>query len=203
MNKNIDFDINKAITLANNEFIIDSYEGVLTINPAGKGYFVITNFRFLYFADAKDKKSSSIAVTQCDINKIGGIKSEFGKRVNMIQSIIALIVFMVGIFLFGLLLRDFFLYDFSIIASFQLPMFILSCVLTITGLFLLIFSKRKMFSLSILTFPSETLISFTSSFFRSPNQGKIIIKPTASTFTMIKEMGKTILNAQQIHQGKL
>ena len=60
-----------------------------------------------------------------------------------------------------------------------------------------------MFSLSILTNPKETFVSFTSSFFKSPNQGKIIIKPTSTTFTMIKEMGKAIINAQQIRQGRV
>jgi len=201
MNSTIDFDLDKAIVLADNEFIIDSYEGIVTINPVGKGYFVITNYRFIYLAVTKDKKSSSIAVTQTDIRNVSGVKSEIGKRANMIQKIIALVVFFAGILGFAFILRN--VFSLGIGFGEQLPLLIICGILTIVGIFLLIFAKRKMFNLSILTNPKETFVSFTSSFFKSPNQGKIIIKPTSTTFTMIKEMGKAIINAQQIRQGRV
>ena len=55
-----------------------------------------------------------------------------------------------------------------------------------------------MFSLEILkNTNSSSLVSFTSSFFRSPNKGKILINPSRSTLPMIKELGQAIIEAKQ------
>lgn len=201
MNRALDFDLSKAIILAKNEIIIDSYEGFETINPVGKGYFTITNHRFLYFATSKDKLSSSISVTQWDINGIGGIKSEFGKRANILQVLIGYVLLIIG--LVGLSYVAFRFFNSNLSFKKQLEFIIPSISVIILSILLIVFSKRKMFSLEVLTnSSSSTLVSFTSSFFRSPYKGKITIKPSNSTFSMIKEIGKSILDAQRFqNQG--
>ena len=200
VDRSIDFDINKAVTLAHNEVIINSYEGFETINPRGKGYFAITNFRFLYFAVSKDNLSNSISVSQWDINGIGGITSEAGKRVKIIQRIVAIVLLLAGITGIGYSLYRVLIFNFTL--TIQLPLLIVSGVALLVSMFLFIFGKHKMFSLEVLTNTASTsLVSLTSSFFRSPNDDKILIRPSASTFRMIREIGKTILEAQQFHKN--
>lgn len=200
MNNIIDFDITKAFILADKELILDTYEGFETINPVGKGYFVITNQRFIYLAVSKDNKSNSIAVTQWNVDGIGGMKSEFGKRVNMIQFIIASLILILAIGGFAYTMVRFIASSISL--TNQLQFLIPTLIAFVISILLFVFSKRKMFNLEVLTkTATSTLVSFTSDFFKSPNQGKIIIKPTSSTFNMIKELGKSILNAQNIKRN--
>ena len=141
-NNNIDFDINKAITLTKSEYIIELYQGF------------VTNYRFLYFAVSKDKQSNSIAVTQWDINGIGGIKSEIGKRVSTIQSIIATFTLLLSFTGFIYMFINYFANNLAI--SKQLWLLIPSGIIFILAIFLFIFSKRRMFSLEVMTKSSFT-----------------------------------------------
>jgi hypothetical protein len=196
--KQVYVNIKDAVKLASDEVILETYEGFEIVDPVGKGFFTITNYRFIYYASSKDKDSDSVSVTEWPINQIGGIISEMGKRVNIVQKIIAIVLFVLGMSFLGYSMYLFFntkVINYIFISG--------GCAAIITALFLYIFRKRKMFSLEVYTKTNRSsLLSLRSSFFKSPNHGKIKIKPNSTTALMIKELGKAVIEAQQFRKPR-
>lgn len=194
MSKNdLSIDINDVVVLANNETVLETFAGFEIVEPLGKGYFTITNRRLIYYATFRDKLSNSIAVRECALEDVGVISSEYGKRTNKIQKTIGLIIFFIG-----LILSAYGVYNYAIEElEYGLPALIVGGVFFLTGLIVILTSKRKMFSLEVFTnTPHSNFVSLTSDFFQSPSRGRIKIKPNRETSMMIKELGKYVLEAK-------
>lgn len=54
MNKNDTNDLKDVIVLANDEIVVESFAGFEIVEPAGKGYFTITNKRLIYHATYRE-----------------------------------------------------------------------------------------------------------------------------------------------------
>jgi hypothetical protein len=193
MNKNDTNDLKDVIVLANDEIVVESFAGFEIVEPAGKGYFTITNKRLIYHATYRGKLSSSIAVRECALENVGVISSEFGRRTHKLQRTIGLIILLLGLGLLG--------YGIGALYAEVLKLGpyarIVGGVLAVLGLIVALTAKRKMFSLDIFTrTPQTNFLSFTSDFFQSPNRGRIRIKPTRETHQLIKELGKHVLEAR-------
>ena len=192
MNKNDTNDLKDVIVLANDEIVVESFAGFEIVEPAGKGYFTITNKRLIYHATYRGKLSSSIAVSECALENVGviSVNSEEG-RTNC--RTIGLIILLLGLGLLG--------YGIGALYAEVLKLGpyarIVGGVLAVLGLIVALTAKRKMFSLDIFTrTPQTNFLSFTSDFFQSPNRGRIRIKPTRETHQLIKELGKHVLEAR-------
>lgn len=184
--------LDNVVALANNEVILNTFEGFEIESPRGKGFFTITNLRLIYYATSKDKVSTSVTVRETPIELVGEIASEFGKIAKRIQKTIGFIILMLGLgsLGFGLtaLLSDNPLSTYAFIGG---------GVVFLVGLILLLTSKRKMFTLEIFTRSSRSsIVSLTSDLFQSPNRGRIKIKPNNQTMQMIRELGKYIQEAK-------
>jgi hypothetical protein len=189
----INVEINQVISLANNETVLQTFEGFEVVDPVGKGYFTITNQRLVYYATFRDKLSNSITVRECPIDSIGEIASEYGKRTSKLQKTIGLIIFLIGL---AVLIYGSATYIETEL-GYRLPAFIIGGVFFLIGLIVILTSKRKMFTLEIFTKTSRSsIVSLTSDFFQSPNRGRIKIKPNNQTIQMIKELGKYIIEAR-------
>ncbi|MDY0064609.1 MAG: hypothetical protein RBS25_06015 [Bacilli bacterium] len=188
---------NEVVNIAKGESIVKTYEGFETLDPAGHGSFTITTKRLLFYASYKDKEAKSTAVWEWPLENIGGIMSESGKRKNKIQVIISYLFLLVSVGFLVLAILD--------LTQMQTGLFPYMTSFIVAGsaffLFILLFclGKRKMFFLEIYSrIPMNPIISLKSSFFKSPNHGKIQIVPNSNTLQMIKELGKTIIEAQTL-----
>jgi hypothetical protein len=191
--KEMVIDVNDAVTLAQNEVVLKTYEGFNTSDPIGKGYFTITNYRFIFYSNSKDKEVSSISVNECPIECIGGIASEFGKRVKKVQKFFAILALLIGLTGLGLGVYGAVIFN----QMYLLVGFIAGGLFLILSLILLLTCKRRIFSLEIMyRIPNNVMLSLVSDFFKSPNRNKIRIIPNSESVHMIKELGKTIVEAQ-------
>lgn len=189
-------DVKDTVALAADEIVVKTYEGFETVDPSGKGYFTVTNRRFIYYSTSKDSQTDSVSVSECPIESIGGINSEYGKRVKRVQKFFAVLTLLLALGGIGLgiagsvLMRNLFTY-FGYIGGGVMLAF--SIILFVT-------CKRKIFSLEIFyKTPKTVMLSLTSDFFKTPNRSKIRVLPTSVTMQMIRELGKTILDAQNYH----
>jgi hypothetical protein len=184
------------VALAADEIVIKTYEGFETLDPIGKGFFTVTNRRSIYYSSSKDSETDSVTVSECPIESIGGINSEYGKRVKRVQKFFAVLFLLLAIGGIGfgiagsVMKRDLFIYSGYIGGGLML---ILAIILFVT-------CKRRIFSLEIFyKTPKTVMLSLTSDFFKAPNRSKIRVLPTSVTMQMIRELGKTILDAQNFH----
>ena len=189
-------DIEDVIKLAKNEIIIKTYEGFDIIEPAGKGFFLITNFRFIYYSINANKLASSKSILEWDLHDISGISSEYGKRVSNIQKAIAslfMFLSLAGIFFF--LIKFFSDNGKDNIVLFS------SIALFIIGFIIFLFRKRKVFYIELFSkYPKESLICFSSNAFNSSSLETIKITPNKFTTLMVKELGTTIIEAKQANK---
>ncbi|MGI6767623.1 MAG: hypothetical protein ACOX43_00785 [Bacilli bacterium] len=194
MSKNdLNIEINDVVVLANNESVLETFTGFEIIEPIGKGYFTITNRRLIYYATFRDKLSNSIAVRECSLEDVGVISSEYGKRTNKLQKTIGFIIFLLGLALVLYGVSNFVIKK----VPYGLEALIAGGVFFLAGLIVVVTSKRKMFSLEVFTNTSQSnFVSLTSDYFQSPSRGRIKIKPNRETGSMIKALGKYVLEAK-------
>lgn len=186
-------DINEVIKLANDEVIIKTYEGFEIIEPVGKGFFTITNHRFIYYSTSNNKLASSKSFIEWELDQVSGIASEYGKRDSAAQKIISYVLLgIAGAGLFYVLL--------NFLSQHGLVMWALiaSAALLVIGLFIFLFRKRQMFFIEIFTkSKKESIMAFSSTFYRPSSSERIKIKPNKHTVKMIQEIGSTIIEAKQ------
>ncbi|MCK9537293.1 MAG: hypothetical protein M0R05_06935 [Bacilli bacterium] len=184
MLKEVSVNIQNVVNLARNEETINIYEGFKTINPRGFGYFLITNYRFIFFKKSTEWSNKTVNMLEIPIEHIGGIKSEYGRKSVKIQKIIAFVVILLSLVSFGL---------FKVLGNF---MFIVGGVLFVTGLLILLFSRRRVFTIEIFTKSIiGSIVSLSNDFFKLKKETRIVVR--AETGEMIRDLGKTILEAQK------
>ena len=188
-------DINDFIKLAKNEVLVKTYEGFDITDPVGKGFFSITNYRFVFYATNVSKVSNTTKIREWNLNDISGISSEYGKRENNVHKWIA--SFLMGLAGVGIF---FFLLKLFSKKGQDNTLLIASAAVLVIGFILFLFRKRKMFFIEVFTrAPKTSFISFSSTFFKSPTE-RIKIKPNKFTIPMIKELGTTIIEAKENYQ---
>lgn len=186
-------DTNEIIKLAKNEVIIKTYEGFDIIEPSGKGFFLITNYRFVYYATNANKMANSKSVLEWDLHDISGISAEYGKRVNKFQqtlasSLMGIALAGIAFFLIRLLSKN---GQDNLVLFTSISAFVL-------GFLFFLFRKRKMFYIEIFSkYPKESLISFTSTAFKSSTLDTIKTHPNKFTTLLVQELGTVILEAKQ------
>lgn len=186
-------DMSDIVKLAKDEIVLKTYEGFDITEPAGKGFFSITNHRFIYYSNSSSRFSNSKSILEWDINSINGISSEYGKRVNTTHRLISIIIM-------GLSGAGFFYFLLKFLGQQIQDNLVLyaSTALFVLGFIIFLFRKRKMFSIEIFSSaPKVSIVSFSSTFFKSQTSGKIQMRPNKFTIQMIKEIGETIIEAKQ------
>ena len=183
MLKEVSVNIKNVVNFARSEEIVNVYEGFKTINPRGFGYFLITNYRFIFFKKSTDWSNKTVNMLEIPINHIGGIKSEYGRKSVKLQKIIAFIIIFLSLVGFGL---------FPVLGKY---MFIVGGVLFVIGLFVFLFSRRRVFTIEIFTRSMiGSVVSLSNDFFKLKKETRILVR--ADTGEMIRDLGKTILEAQ-------
>lgn len=183
MLNDVSVNIQNVVNLAKGEEIINIYEGFKTINPRGYGYFMVTNYRFIFFKKSNDWSNKTTSMVEIPINHIGSIKSEYGRKAIRLQKIIAWIIILLSLVSFGL---------FSVLGKI---MFIVGGVLFVGGLLVLLFSRRRVFTIEICTKSViGTIISVSNDYFKLKKDTRIIVR--AETGQMIRDLGKTVLDAK-------
>lgn len=183
MVKETSVEIGDVINLARGEEIINVYEGFKTQNPSGYGYFLITNFRFVFFKKSTEWRNKTVNTLEIPVNHIGGIKSEYGRKAVKMQVLIALSIILLSLVGFGL--------------NFVLGkvMLYVSAPVMLAGLLVLIFSRRRVFTIEIFTKSTMgSVVSLTNDFFKLKKATRIVVR--SETFKMIRDLGKTITEAQ-------
>lgn len=196
MASNQSVDINDVIKLSQDEEIIKTYEGFESIDPVGKGFFTITNYRFIYYATNSNKFSSSKSFIEWELNQIVGITSEYGKQDSTVHKMFASV-------LMGIAVAGIFYFLLKLLSKNGKVMWILitSLVLLLIGVILFIFRRRKMFYVEIFTkTPRTSLMSFSSTLYKPSTTERIKIKPNKFTIDMIKELGAAVIEAKQYSQ---
>ena len=183
MVKETSVEIGDVINLARGEEIINVYEGFKTQNPSGYGYFLITNFRFVFFKKSTEWRNKTVNTLEIPVNHIGGIKSEHGRKAVKMQVLIALSIILLSLVGFGLN---------SVLGK---VMLYVSAPVLLAGLLVLIFSRRRVFTLEIFTKSAMgSVVSLTNDFFKLKKATRIDVR--SETFKMIRDLGKTITEAQ-------
>jgi hypothetical protein len=184
MMKETSVDIKNVVNLAREEEIINVYEGFKTQNPSGLGYFLITNFRFIFFKKTTEWRNKTVNMLEIPIGHIGGIKSEYGRKAVKLQVLIALSVMLLGLVGVGLnfVLGKFMLY--------------IGVALFVIGLLIVIFSRRRVFTIEIFTKSTiGSVVSITNDYLKLNKATRIVVRP--ETFAMIRDLGKSIMEAQR------
>ncbi|MDD4001068.1 MAG: hypothetical protein PHX62_09305 [Bacilli bacterium] len=197
MGKNdVSIDIDQVVSLAANERVLKTFEGFEIVEPTGKGYFTVTNYRLIYYATFRDNITNSITVRECPIENVGEISSEFGKRTKRLQKTLGLVALLLGV---GGLIFGGITFLYQNLKKFQTPALVAGGILALLGLIIVLTSKRKMFTLELFTrTPRSSIVSLTSDFFQSPSRGRIKIRPNSDTNQMIKDLGKWLIEAKNL-----
>jgi len=178
-------DIRELVNLANNEVIVKYYEGFKTAFPRGYGGFLITNYRFIFLKKSEEWNNKTVTMTEIPLSHIGGIKSEYGRKAIKLQKVIATILFLLGATGLALGLA-------KVLGSY---MNIIGGVFLAAAIIVFIFSRRRVFSLEILSKSATgSMLSVTNDFFKKKKDTKILVGKETSD--LIRDLGKAFIEAQ-------
>lgn len=189
MKEDILHNVQNIVNFASGEEVVNAYEGFKTINPQGYGYFLVTNYRFIFFKSSKEWGNTSVNMTEIPIDHVGGIRSEYGRKTIKIMKVFSILLFIFGAAAAVLGLVKVFGSILNII------MLIGGGVMFVAAIFMLIFGRGRVFTIEIFTksiLGSVVFVSNESN--KKKTDTKIIVKDTAGN--LIRDLGKTIIEAQ-------
>lgn len=89
--------VSDFIGLSEDEVILKTFKEIELKGTKGNSYFVVTNYRLIYFIDAKEKNYNFISLSEYDIHTISSIKSIYGKVANKITRIFAYVLLIIAL----------------------------------------------------------------------------------------------------------